>query len=454
MQRTVVLNVVGLTRSLIGEHTPALRSFACGIASVRATLPALTCSMQTTYLTGTMPGEHGIVGNGWYFRDLDEVMFWRQSNRLVQRERVWQAARCRDPRFTVANTFWWYAMNSDANVSITPRPLYCADGRKLPDCYSKPPELRHRFNRDFGQFPLFRFWGPATSIISSEWIGRSAMAIEAEYRPTLHLIYLPHLDYVLQKVGPSGDIAADLREIDSMCGRVIPWFQERGCRIIVLSEYGLTDVHNPIHSNRILRNEGWLAVKTDLAKEYLDTGLSRAFAVADHQVAHVYVKNRSDVPALQRLFAGITGIRQVLNAEGKREQGLDHERSGELVLVADRNSWFTYYFWNEDERAPDYARTVNIHAKPGYDPCELFIDPKIGFPRLKVGCAMAQKALGFRYLLDVIPLDAQLVRGSHGGVTREEEGPVFMTSEPKLLDGPAIAATDVCSLLLKHVFSD
>ncbi len=456
MHRTVVLNVVGLTRELLGgPHTPRLNALLANSVPVRAITPAVTCSAQTTYLTGQLPKSHGIVGNGWYFRELGEVLFWRQSNGLVEGERVWDVARRRDPAFTVANTFWWYAMNTTADFSVTPRPLYCADGRKLPDCYSVPMHLRDRFNREFGQFPLFQFWGPATTIASSEWIAKSAMAIEAEYQPTLQLVYLPHLDYCLQKVGPQGDIARDLAEVDALCGRLLDHFQARDCRVVVLSEYGITPVSRPIHPNRILREAGMLSLKVDLGREYLDPGSSRAFAVSDHQVSHIYVRDRRDLPMLRELFARVPGVERVLDDDGKREYGLDHARSGELVLIASADSWFTYYWWLDDDRAPDYARTVNIHAKPGYDPCELFIDPAIALPKLKIAGILARKLLGFRYMMEVIPLDATLVKGSHGRVTDSPDaGPLFMTSVPRLLDKNAIDATDVFGLLLDHVFTD
>lgn len=456
MHRTVVLNVVGLTRDLLGgPHTPRLNALLANSVPVRAITPALTCSAQTTYLTGQLPKSHGIVGNGWYFRELGEVLFWRQSNGLVEGERVWDVARRRDPAFTVANTFWWYAMNTTADYSLTPRPLYCADGRKLPDCYSVPMDLRDRFNREFGQFPLFQFWGPATTIASSEWIAKSAMAIEADYQPTLQLVYLPHLDYCLQKVGPQGDIDRDLADIDALCGRLLDYFQARDCRVVVLSEYGITPVSRPIHPNRILREAGMLSLKVDLGREYLDPGSSRAFAVSDHQVSHIYVRDRRDLPMLRELFARVPGVERVLDDDGKREYGLDHARSGELVLIASADSWFTYYWWLDDDRAPDYARTVNIHAKPGYDPCELFIDPAIALPKLKIAGILARKLLGFRYMMEVIPLDASLVKGSHGRVTDSPDaGPLFMTSVPKLLDNNAIDATDVFGLLLDHVFTD
>lgn len=455
MKRTVVLNVVGLTRRLIGGRAPNLQKLAANCASIKAIAPAVTCTMQSTFLTGKMPSEHGIVGNGWYFRDLSEVWFWRQSNRLVQSEKIWDVARRRDPSFTCANMFWWYNMVTDVDWALTPRPIYCADGVKIPDCYSIPSDLRDRFNKEFGQFPLFKFWGPATSIESSGWIAKAAMAVEEMFHPILNLVYLPHLDYVLQKLGPDGAVEKDLAEIDSLCGRLIDFFQERGCRIIVLSEYGITPVNDAIHPNRVLREAGYLAVKDDLDREYLDPGQSRAFAVADHQVAHIYVSDKKDVPAVKKLFEGIPGIEHVLDEEGKSTYGLNHERSGELVLISRSDSWFTYYFWLDDRKAPDYARTVNIHAKPGYDPCELFVDPRIAAPKLKIGFALLKKILGFRYLMEATPLDASLVGGSHGRVTdNDDEGPVFMTTEHGLLPSSVIKATEVFGLMLGHVFND
>lgn len=456
MQRTVVLDVVGLSRSLLGTPvTPRLNEFLPASIPIRAMMPAVTCSVQSTYLTGRLPAEHGIVGNGWYFRDQGEVMFWRQSNRLVQGEKIWHEAKRRNPAFSCANSFWWYAMNSEVDITLTPRPLYCADGRKIPDCYSVPLELRDRYNREFGRFPLFQFWGPATSIAASDWIARAAMAIEREFTPTLQFVYLPHLDYCLQKLGPQGAITPDLAEIDALCGRLADFFREQGCQVVVLSEYGITPVSRPIHPNRLLREAGFLSLKIDLEKEYLEPLTSRAFAVADHQVAHVYVRNPGDVPAVRELLRSVPGIEHVLDAAGKRSCGLDHERSGELVLVAAADSWFTYYWWEDDSRAPDYARTVNIHAKPGYDPCELFLDPALPLPKLKVGWTLTKKLLGFRYLMDVIPLDATLVRGSHGRPNdRPEEGPLLMTSAPRYLDRDTIRATEVYGLLLGHLFKE
>ena len=276
MQPTVVINVVGLTPRMIGPDTPNLRRLATrgGTRALRAVMPAVTCSAQATFLTGVLPNRHGIVGNGWYFRDLSEIWFWRQSAALVGGEKLWDAARARDPGFTCANMFWWYNMYSGADIGVTPRPIYCADGRKLPDCYAAPAELRDELTRLLGSFPLFTFWGPATTIASSEWIARASIHVRKTRKPTLTLIYLPHLDYGLQRVGPDDpSIATDLRAVDDVCGEVIANAEQDGSRIVVLSEYGITAVNRPVHINRALRDVGLLAIREEVGRELLDPGL-------------------------------------------------------------------------------------------------------------------------------------------------------------------------------------
>lgn len=456
MHPVIVLNIVGLTPALVGRHTPNLaRLAAAGVMRpMQTVLPAVTCSVQATFLTGLPPSGHGAVGNGWLFRDLMEVWFWRQSNRLLAGERIWDAARNRDPAFTCANLFWWYAMASGADVTVTPRPIYKADGRKIPDCYSAPADLRDELTTKLGPFPLFRFWGPATTIQSSQWIADAARHVMHTRDPTLTLVYLPHLDYGLQRHGPDHpDTAKDLAEIDRVAGGLIDDARAQGRRVVVLSEYGIVPVNRPVHINRALREADLLAVRVEQGGEHLDIPQSRAFAVADHQLAHVYVEDANDIPKVKRVLEDLDGVDQVLGEEGKREAGLDHPRSGELVAVAKPDSWFTYYYWLDDDHAPDFARTVEIHRKPGYDPVELFLDPKIGAPKLAVGWRLIKKALGFRTLMDVIPLDGALVKGSHGRVdTAPDHGPLIISSEPGLLPRGNVAATDVKALLMRHIF--
>ncbi|MDB9528027.1 alkaline phosphatase family protein [Oscillatoria sp. CS-180] len=455
MKKTVVINVVGLSSRLIGRHTPKLQRWMRQgqLATIQPVLPAVTCTAQSTYLTGQWPDKTGIVANGWYFRDDCEVKFWRQSNKLVQAPKIWDIARKIDSAFTCANLFWWYNMYSTVDYAVTPRPMYPADGRKLPDIYTQPADLRPQLQAELGQFPLFKFWGPATSVESSEWIAESAKWVENRHHPTLTLIYLPHLDYCLQKIGCDAEaIAQDLGEIDDVCGELIEFYENRGAQVIVLSEYGITPVSKPVHINRLLREAGLLQVRQELGLELLDAGASQAFAVADHQLAHVYVNNPDVLPSVKQLLEQAEGIDWVLDAAGKRDYHLDHDRAGELVAVAQPNAWFTYYYWLDDNCAPDFARTVDIHRKPGYDPVELFVDPQLKAPKLKIASKLLQKKLGFRYLMDVIPLDATLVKGSHGHVTQNSEDcPVFITRNTELLQQETIKAVDVFQLMLNHL---
>ena len=455
MKKTVVLNVVALSPRVIGEHTPFLKKWIekGKRAVVEPVLPAVTCSAQSVYLTGKWPSENGIVGNGWYFKDECEVKFWRQSNHLVQSPKVWDVLKAENSEFTVANMFWWYNMYSSADYAVTPRPLYPSDGRKLPDIHTQPMELRDRLQQELGQFPLFSFWGPNANIESSKWIAEASKKVDQWYNPTLNLIYLPHLDYALQKFGIDFDkIGVELKAIDSLCEDLIGYFEKQGTHMILVSEYAITSVNHPIHINRMLRKAGMIQVKDELGLETLDAGTSKAFAVVDHQLANVYVNDKSELAKVKALLEKTPGIELVLDEEGKKNYHLDHERAGDLVVVADKNSWFTYYFWLDDAKAPDYARCVDIHRKPGYDPVEMFLDPKIKFPMVTVGSKVLKKKLGFRYLMDVIPLDATLVKGAHGRVSESDlDKPVFVTQDLDLLESEKIQPTHIFDLIIKSV---
>ena len=434
MKRLAVLNVVGLSRGLIGEHTPRIRAFAdgCQMSVFRPAFPAVTCTAQAAYLTGGATGDHGIVGNGWYDRESAEVRFWKQSNHLVRGEKIWERLRREHPGFRCAKMFWWYNMYSSADYSVTPRPMYPADGRKVFDVYTQPMEMREALKADLGDFPFPSFWGPRSGIESSEWIAGSAKWVEEKHSPDLNLVYLPHLDYVLQKCGPgSPELGEELQAIDRVVGDLLDFFTARGVEVVVLSEYGISPVQKPVHLNRVFRQQGWLQIKEELGLETLDCGASRAFAVADHQVAHVYLNDQSIKDEVRKVLEETEGVAEV--REGCFGEGIGAERGGDLVVVADPGAWFTYYFWENDDVAPDYARTIDIHRKPGYDPVELFIDPELKFPVLKVGKFLAKKKLGFRGLLDVIPLDASLVKGSHGrDDVPEDEQPLVIGNLPHM----------------------
>lgn len=445
MNRTVVIDVVGLSTSVIGEHMPFLSSYVKrkNLSRIKPLLPAVTTSVQSTYLTGKWPAETGIVGNGWYDRIDCEIKFWKQSNKLVSGEKIWESAKRENPSFTCSKMFWWYNMYSTADYAVTPRPNYLADGRKMPDCYSHPAGLRDVLQEKLGQFPLFQFWGPGANIKSTQWIADASMITDDLYEPTLTLIYLPHLDYCLQKFGPDfTKISKDLTEIDQVIEKLVEFYENKSVKIILLSEYGIAPVKYPIHLNRLFREHGLLGIREERGLELLDPGASKAFVVADHQIAHVYINDPSVRDEVVSLLKDVKGIELILDKNQQKEYHIDHERSGDLVLMSDEDSWFTYYFWFDDDKAPDYARCVDIHKKPGYDPVEMFMSSK-----LRAGYKLLKKKAGFRYVMDVIPLDASLIKGSHGriGVLPEYQ-PVLISDYQQA--GDALLPTEVFDVIM------
>lgn len=463
MKRTAVINVVGLSESCLGPHTPHLNAFVTRNTQARITpaFPAVTCTAQSNYLTGKPPTAHGIVGNGWYHRDLAEVQFWKQSNHVVQGRKIWDDLRESVPGFTCAKLFWWYNMYSTADYSITPRPMYPADGRKVFDIYTFPFSLRKEIKNDLGEFPFPAFWGPAAGTSGkfqpdqvSRWIADSAQWIEKKYQPALSLIYLPHLDYNLQRLGPAHpEVQHDFQRIDSIVGDLIGFFESRSIQVLILSEYGISAVSRPVHLNRIFREKGWVAIKEELGLELLDAGASKVFAVADHQIAHVYVNDPALLGEVRSILERTEGVERVLGPDDKGDSGIAHDRAGDLIAIAHEDSWFTYYYWLEDARAPDFARTVDIHRKPGYDPVELFVDPELRFPMLKIASRLLKKKLGFRMLMDVIPLDATLVKGSHGRIPNDAREFPLLLGNPRLVSKSRYDSTEIYGVIRNAVLA-
>jgi len=449
--KLLVVLAVGLRPKDL-EHAPVLRGLGQhGFAApLQTVFPAVTCSVQATFLTGLLPREHGAVGNGWYFRDLAQVMFWRQQNQLVRGEKLYEAARARFGART-GKLFWWWNMYAPAvEWSVTPRPEYHANGLKRPGLYSEPPGLQGELQQQLGPFPLFDFWGPKAGIASTRWITDCTLAVIAQHDPDLVLAYLPHLDYDHQRWGPDDPRSVQaVRDLDAQCLRLIEAARAKKAHVVVLSEYGIERVERPVFLNRLLHEKGLLRVQETSHGQLLDCGACRAFAVVDHQCAHVYVRDTADLEPVRVLLAKTPGVARVLDRAQQREFGIDHERAGDLVCVAEAGCWFAYPYWLDEARRPDFAPTVDIHRKPGYDPAELFVDPRITFPKLRVAKNLAKKLLGFRYLMDVIPTDPSMVRGSHGRLYDDPAaGPVLLCSD-RTLARDRVAATDVKELCLR-----
>lgn len=446
MQPLVVVNTVALSLRRL-PLAPRLHALAqAGSACpMREVLPAVTCTAQASMLTGQTAAGHGIVGNGWLYRETGEVRFWQQSNRLLQAEPVYETARKRAAErgfpFRSAKLFWWFNQGAVVDISVTPKPHYGADGNKVFDILTTPALLVDQLKQKLGDFPFASFWGPMAGLPASLWIGQCAAALlhAADGPPTLTLVYLPHVDYDTQRLGPDGcDWPKLVGELDAACEPILDAAKDIGARVWVVNEYTHMQVSRPIFINRALRKEGLLAARLGPFGEQLDTFASRALAVCDHQIAHVYVNDPKETARVSEIISALPGVARVVEGEEKAALGLNHPRAGDLVALSERHAWFAYPFWLDDSHAPDYARTVDIHRKPGYDPCELFVDPQLIWPTGRVMRRLLQKKLGFRSLFDVIPLDAGLVKGSHGlPVVDGQDRPVFIA------DGTAIAREEL-----------
>jgi predicted AlkP superfamily pyrophosphatase or phosphodiesterase len=454
VQPLLVLNTVGLTSRLL-PHAPRLLALAKAgwHRPLREEVPAVTCTAQATLLTGRTPQDHGIVGNGWLYRDTGEVRFWQQSNRLLQAEPLYATARReaqeRGRPFSCAKLFWWFNQGAAVDLSVTPKPHYGADGNKAFDVLSTPPALADDLKRALGPFPFAAFWGPTAGLPATRWIAHCGAEVLKAHKPTLTLVYLPHLDYDPQRLGPLGcDLSRLVAELDTACAPLLDEAQKLGARVWVVNEYTHVQVQRVVEPNRALRKAGLLAARPGPFGEQLDTFGSRAFAVCDHQLAHVYVNDPADLERVRAVLMELPGVAQLLAGEERRQLSLCHTRAGDIVALAAPDAWMAYPFWLDDRVAPDYARTVNIHAKPGYDPCELFFDPRLWWPMGRAVRRLVQKKLGFRTLFDLIPLSPGLVKGSHGlRVADPVDRPVLLGDGPAPAEA-ALPMTAVRALLL------
>jgi predicted AlkP superfamily pyrophosphatase or phosphodiesterase len=458
-QPLIILNTVALT----GRHLPlAPRLHALAQSGwsrpLREVVPAVTCSAQASMLTGKLPQEHGIVGNGWLYRDTMEVRFWQQSNHLLQAEPVYvtarKAASAANMPFRCAKIFWWFNQGAQVDISVTPKPHYGADGSKAFDILTTPESLAGDLKKKLGDFPFPTFWGPMAGLPCSAWIARCAAEIVQAERPDLTLVYLPHLDYDTQRLGPAGcDWPRLATDLDQACAPLLDTARQIGARVWVVNEYAHVQVDQPILINRALRKAGLLTVRGGPFGEQIDFYGSLAFAVCDHQWAHVYLNDQADMGRVKDVVIPLPGVARVLQGEERSDVGLNHPRAGDLVALAKPNAWFAYPYWLDERLAPDFARTVDIHRKPGYDPCELFFDPALLWPKGRAIRRLLQKNLGFRTLFDLIPLDPGLVRGSHGlPMEQAEDCPVFIGDGPPP-PGMEMKQTDVHGLILEALLA-
>lgn len=448
-RRVCVIDLPGLSAGLLSA-VPPTSSLGKWIANQRVVAmtpswPAVTCSVQATLTTGVSPSHHGIVANGIpTFRSTDDqrlvdtsnfesyrkrISFWEQSNQFLAAPRFWQDENGRS-KFKTAMLFFQHSMpgfvdprKPAADVVLTPKPDHGPDGKIVSLCWSSPNELVGQLFATLGPFPLMNYWGPMAGIVASRWIARSAAIVWQMHRPQLQWVYVPHLDYDLQRFGPGSTAAT--KAVADVSAALDPLIDDvlRGgdASIVLLSEYALSDVNRSVQPNRLLASAGLLQTRDSADGKLIDYDNSQALAMADHQIAHVYTKDARATALVRELFAS-----EPVNVCGPTDLAamkLNHRRSGDLLMVANDNTWLDYRWWSDPADAPSFARTVDIHRKPGYDPLELFWD---------------RAANG-------IVQDANLVRGSHGAVK---------TGEAVLVGDPAVVQSDCHATDVARVVMD
>ncbi len=371
MEKILVVEVAALGHEFLlraggGDSIGGLR-----FQPIESVFPALTCTVQASMRTGELPAVHGVLGNSFYSRRLRRPFFWEQSSALVEGRRTWESLR--QSGRTVGQLFWQQSIGADSDILLSPAPIHKHHGGMIPGCYSRPRGLYEDLVKQLGAFRLKHYWGPYAGIGSSRWIAGATAAIMRTSSPDVLFTYLPHLDYILQREGPQSSRAGkDFRQLKALLEGLLECASGNGYRVLVFGDYAMSQVNRAVFPNRILRREGLFSVRHVSGMAYPDLHSSRAFAVADHQVAHLFARDPEDARAAACVLEAAPGIAQVLGEEAKRERGINHPRAGDLVLVAGNDSWFAYPWWESAGEAPDYASHVDIHNKPGYDPCELF----------------------------------------------------------------------------------
>ncbi len=433
--KVILLTIPALRHSDLDRMPNLMALVGSGSRSrIEHSFPAVTWPAQANLLTGKTPEQHGVIANGFYWREEQRVEMWTAWNEVIQSPQIWDVLPKINPALKSAAWFPMLSKGCAADYVCMPAPIHQPDGSEDLWCYTKPQSFYGELLQSMGHFPLQHFWGPLANIQSSQWIANSAALTFQQFKPDFFYIYLPHLDYAAQKTGPDSPAALNaVEELDQVLGNLVEQIHSAHDSVswLVASEYVITPVDHVCYPNRILREAGLLKIQNTNDGEQINFSESDAWAMVDHQFSHIFVRNSDPtvIDQVKHLFQGQEGIDQVLALEQRCQLQMNHKRSGEVILVSSPNSWQAYYWWLEDSQAPNFARTVDIHRKPGYDPVELHFDKKT----------------------KTIPLDASLIRGSHGApaVSQEQQG-VLLSSTADLLTKATIRETDIFDLVLDH----
>jgi hypothetical protein len=403
--------------------------------------PALTCPVQASLTTGTPPAAHGIVANGLFDRGSNHLEMWISPDSVHRAPRLWDRLEAARPDLRTAAWFLLQSKHATADLVCLPAPKHNPDGSETMWCHTNPEPLYASLRETLGEFPLHKFWGPVAGIESSRWIARSFVEASRPAPPHVAVVYLPHLDYAAQRTGPDSPPAhAACGELDAEIGTLLDDFGglvgHGNLTVLVVGEYRIRPVTHALHPNRILREAGLLGVRDTPAGELLDLAASRAWTLADHQVGHVYLRDPADAATVATLFRGRAGVGRVLVGDDLVKAGLVDpgqsrlaSRCGDVVIESTLDSWQTYFYWLDDAKAPVFARTIDIHRKPGYDPLELHLD-RSRLPQI------------------AIPLDPTLVKGSHGAIDpANAHETILIASRPDVTAAASLAMTDIVGIV-------
>jgi predicted AlkP superfamily pyrophosphatase or phosphodiesterase len=361
-----------------------------------------------------------MIANGFFDRKLCKTFFWEQSSSLYEGKRIWE--KFRSDGGTVGQICWQQSIGTDSDLIISPAPIHKHHGGMIQDFYSEPSGIYSSLCNKIGhEFNLHSYWGPFTSISSTRWIAAAASELLVSNDSTdMLMVYLPHLDYDLQKYGPdSPKIKSSFAQIETEIERLFVSAKLAGYEVFLFGDYTITHAEQPIYPNRILWDAGYFTGRNIKGRLYPDLYTSKAFAMVDHQIAHIYLKDKNDLEKTAGVFENVSGVLRILT-----RKEIKHERCGDLIIEAASGCWFAYPWWEKSSQAPDYAGHVDIHNKPGFDPCELFISlwPPMG-----------------------ISQDAGRIRGTHGANYRSEHDVLCGTTFE--MDEKVSSITDAAAMI-------
>ena len=426
MARVCVINLSGVSGRLLERQSGLwVNSLPSEPRPIGATFPAVPASVQASMTTGAEPGVHGIVSGGVYRRQCHEVSFAERSNTLLNKKRFWQSRHLPAP-VTASMVFWWHPLAGAAELVVASAG-YAPPGLPIPQ---QPAHLYDQVARRLGELNQSLLWGPGASWRSSQWMSSAAREIWADYLPDLQWVTLCGVDFAQVRHGvESADAADALREVDQLAQRLGEQVIAGGGRVVVISDGGYVPVERAGRPNWLLRQAGLLKVCQGAAGETIDLNQSRAFCLADHQMAHLYCEDERLADEAADMLRQDAAIVAVLGRDELFSSGLGHDRAGERIVLAQPDAWLTYAWWGPDDSPPPVAIGVAPQFKCGYDPCELF-----------AGASATQ-----------INPDTSLVRASRGLVTPPLADQCFVAAS---CDIPPIQ--DVCGLpdLLKSLLFD